>query len=155
MQKFNRKRQLNLKNANKNLDVFIQFRLYKVNDTLLFEFSILNRSFLLKIKNKKALLELLSKGENVNEIYLERIGGSGPYLNRREVTARFDLKVGEYVIVPSTYEPISMQFLLRIFSERPLNNLKDLNDYDKLRVNLKILSVLDFNFLFTFFFKFL
>ncbi|XP_067336467.1 calpain-3 isoform X2 [Channa argus] len=41
------------------------------------------------------------------------------YINLREVTQRFCLSPGEYVIVPSTYEPHQEgEFILRVFSEK-------------------------------------
>lgn len=44
---------------------------------------------------------------------------SKAYINLREVTQRFRLSPGEYVIVPSTYEPHQEgEFILRIFSEK-------------------------------------
>lgn len=44
---------------------------------------------------------------------------SRAYINLREVTQRFRLSPGEYVIVPSTYEPHQEgEFILRVFSER-------------------------------------
>uniref|UniRef100_A0A3P8VK29 Calpain-3 n=1 Tax=Cynoglossus semilaevis TaxID=244447 RepID=A0A3P8VK29_CYNSE len=44
---------------------------------------------------------------------------SKSYINLREVTQRFRLSPGEYVIVPSTYEPHQEgEFILRVFSEK-------------------------------------
>uniref|UniRef100_A0A3B5KZN6 Calpain-3 n=1 Tax=Xiphophorus couchianus TaxID=32473 RepID=A0A3B5KZN6_9TELE len=44
---------------------------------------------------------------------------SRSYINLREVTQRFRLSPGEYVIVPSTYEPHQEgEFILRVFSEK-------------------------------------
>ena len=47
---------------------------------------------------------------------------SKSFINTREVTDRFKLPAGSYVIVPSTYDPgLEGQFLLRTFSEKPNN----------------------------------
>ncbi|XP_043554224.1 calpain-3 isoform X11 [Chiloscyllium plagiosum] len=45
---------------------------------------------------------------------------SKSYINLREVSQRFSLPPGEYVIVPSTYDPHQEgEFVLRVFSEKP------------------------------------
>lgn len=42
----------------------------------------------------------------------------GPYINKREVTGRFRVKPGHYILIPSTYEADREgQFLIRIFTE--------------------------------------
>ena len=44
-------------------------------------------------------------------------GTSGPYINYREVFARFELSPGGYVIVPATFEPDSpSRFMIRVYA---------------------------------------
>uniref|UniRef100_A0A5F8G8N2 Calpain 8 n=1 Tax=Monodelphis domestica TaxID=13616 RepID=A0A5F8G8N2_MONDO len=46
------------------------------------------------------------------------------YINRREVSTRIHLPVGEYLVVPSTFEPFKDgEFFLRIFSEKEAKSL--------------------------------
>ncbi len=50
------------------------------------------------------------------------VGTSGPYINYREVFARFELPVGNYVIVPATFEPeCTSRFMIRAFANRTLS----------------------------------
>ncbi|CAF1244333.1 unnamed protein product [Adineta steineri] len=50
---------------------------------------------------------------------LERVGASGSYINRREVTKRFRVPPGSYIIIPSTFDcDKAGKFLLRMFTEK-------------------------------------
>ena len=45
------------------------------------------------------------------------VGNSGPYINYREVFARFELSPGDYVIIPATFEPESdSKFMIRVYA---------------------------------------
>jgi calpain, invertebrate len=46
-------------------------------------------------------------------------GTSGPYINYREVFARFELSPGKYVIIPATFEPDrSSKFMIRVYAKK-------------------------------------
>jgi len=78
-----------------------------------------------RITCKKALLKCFQSGEPLKGDCLERIGSSGNYINLREVTRRFALIPGEYIVTASTFkEGDEAEFLLRFFSERPLNGTR-------------------------------
>jgi len=62
---------------------------------------------------------------------LERYDSSGSYINKREVTCRSALKQGAYLVIPSTYdEDKEGDFLVRIFTEKPLSDAKSLHRLD-------------------------
>lgn len=78
---------------------FIQFRLFKVHDDVDID-------------------EYRSSGKKLYASQLERLGSSGAYINSREVTHRFRVPPGHYLIIPSTYEAgHSCEFMIRVFTE--------------------------------------
>ena len=49
-------------------------------------------------------------------------GTSGPYINYREVFARFELSAGSYVIVPATFQTGDTgNFMIRVYSENMID----------------------------------
>ncbi len=49
------------------------------------------------------------------------VGNSGPYINYREVFARFELSPGDYVIVPATFEPATpSKFMIRVYAGKAI-----------------------------------
>ena len=55
------------------------------------------------------------------------VGTSGPYINYREVFARFELAPGTYVIVPATFEPnCAGKFMIRVYNSCSECNIKEL-----------------------------
>jgi calpain, invertebrate len=82
---------------------FIQFRLFRVKDGVDLE------------EHPPGSLRLY--GDEI-----DKIDSSGPYINMREITKRFRVDPGNYIIIPSTYEPDhSCKFMLRVFTEMPID----------------------------------
>ncbi|PVD31487.1 hypothetical protein C0Q70_06899 [Pomacea canaliculata] len=49
-------------------------------------------------------------------------GKNGVYINFREVSGRFELEPGTYIIIPSTFHPnYAATFMLRVFGEKPFS----------------------------------
>lgn len=97
MQKYTRQKRVALQVD--SAEEYIQFRIYKIRNSAQY-FS----------------------GAQIDSRDLERLGSSGAYVNKREVTARFNLTPGAYIVIPSCYdEDIEGEFLVRIFTEMPLN----------------------------------
>lgn len=102
MQKFTRQKRVALQVE--SAEEYIQFRIFKVRDT-------------------DTYFRHVGSGAKINAKYLERLGSSGAYINKREVTARFHLTPGAYIIVPSIYEDNTEgEFMVRIFTEKPLSH---------------------------------
>lgn len=72
-----------------------------------------------KIKDDVEIDDTRSSGLRLYSNQLDRIGSSGSYINSREVTKRFKVEPGNYLIIPSTYEEDrDCEFLLRILTEQ-------------------------------------
>ncbi|XP_077196501.1 calpain-8-like [Paroedura picta] len=74
-----------------------------------------------------SLYEVPKELGNQTDVHLNRdfflrnraVARSDTYINLREVSKRFHLPLGEYLIVPSTFEPFKDgEFCLRVFSEK-------------------------------------
>ena len=51
------------------------------------------------------------------------VGSSGAYINSRELTKRFRVEPGNYLVIPSTYEEDkNCEFMLRVFTEQPIDS---------------------------------
>jgi hypothetical protein len=118
MQKYTREKRSETKGE--SAEEYIQFRLYKV-------------------KNPVDALNAKNSGIKLYASQLDPAGTSGSYINLRDVTKRFRLPVGDYLLIPSCFEKNKeAEFLLRLFSEQEINmkNCADLNDKkDKLTEN--------------------
>ena len=61
--------------------------------------------------------QTMPKLDNHFFAYNYDVGTSGPYINYREVFARFELAPGSYVIVPATFEPnCPGKFMIRVYN---------------------------------------
>ena len=104
MQKYTREKRR--KNFGQPCEEFLQFRLYKVT-------------------NETYASHCAKNNIKLNEHELERAGNSGNYVNKREVTQRFRVEPGYYLIVPSLFDyNVEGNFLLRVFTE---NSIEDNN----------------------------
>lgn len=75
----------------------------------------------LKIKDGVEIDETKTSGLKLYSNQLDRIGASGSYINSREVTKRFRVEPGIYLIIPSTYdEDRASEFMLRILTEEAI-----------------------------------
>lgn len=111
LQKYTRQKRTN--NNGQSSEEFIQFRLYK-------------------ILNAKDAESAKKNGQRLYASQLERVAVSGSYINLREVTLRVRAVPGDYLIIPSCYDAdISGEFLLRLYTEVPLNqnNVSILHDH--------------------------
>lgn len=89
------------------------------------------------IKSEVNIEEQIRRRMRFNSSQLMRIGSSKAYSFDREVTARFSLKPGYYVIIPSTFiRDQTASFLLRIYSEFKIND-SDVTDLDNLNPNIE------------------
>jgi hypothetical protein len=67
--------------------------------------------------------------------YTPDCGKNGVYINFREVSGRFELDPGQYVIIPSTFKPdCSASFMLRVFGEKTFS----LTGYELFLVSLSL-----------------
>lgn len=100
MQKYTREKRMKVHQD--SLEDFIQFRVYKIKE------------------NKD--VEIAKR--NAGKLYasqLEKYGSSEAYINRREITKRFELPPGNYLIIPSCFDNgHEGDFLLRIFTENAI-----------------------------------
>lgn len=105
MQKFTREKKLTNRYENDSrCEEYIQFRLFR-------------------ILNQKDADSSKRLGTKLYASQLEKLGNTGNYMNLREITKRFRLSPGNYLIIPSCFDEGSEgEFLLRIFTEKPIEN---------------------------------
>ena len=97
LQKYNRQKRVAY--GISQADEFIKFAVYKVIGGL--------------VKYR----QYFEKSKPVSKADLELVGSSGVYLNQREVTGRFSLSAGVYLVIPSCYDSdVEGEFLIRIFT---------------------------------------
>jgi hypothetical protein len=74
---------------------------------------------LFRIKNETDALKAKNYNQKLLAHQLERVGNSGDYINKREITKRFRVPSGNYLIIPSLYDAdVQGEFMLRIFTEK-------------------------------------
>ena len=110
LQKYTREDRVN--NKGESSEEYIQFRLYRI------------------LNDQDA--EVAKKtGKYLYANQLESCGSTGAYINKREVTKRFRVAPGNYLIIPSCYDAeISGEFLLRVYTEKAVddNNCAELKE---------------------------
>lgn len=112
MQKYTREKRY--ETYGQQAEQFMQFRLFRVISSLDAE-------------------ESVRTGKKLVANQLERVDNSGDYVNKRDVVKRFRVPPGDYLIIPSLYEPNKEgKFLLRIFSETKISrrNAHILNEHN-------------------------
>ena len=67
---------------------------------------------LFKVKN-----EFCTKVRKFSPKELTKIFNDSNYIGQREISKRFDLESGSYVLIPSLYEKEALKFFIRIFIE--------------------------------------
>lgn len=54
---------------------------------------------------------------------LEDVDDSGTYINLRDISKRFRVPPGNYIVIPSTFEEDHAgKFMLRLFTESPIEH---------------------------------
>jgi hypothetical protein len=104
MQKYTRQKRMQINGE--SAEEFIQLRVFRVNEGV--DLSVFQSG----------------TGEKVYPKDLERVGTTGAYINKREVTFQCRVPVGNYIVIPSTYDiNKEAKFLLRIFTESPAESV--------------------------------